>query len=142
MLKRAIDTHINMLYKDAEAYKKNENKEAQMDCLNEIKKYVELKKQFNMAHTNQTPVIKDVKWNKTGSPQPFKRGRRADSNDVSFRLGRKTYGMTKADALSESVLLEDYGNYINIWNAYENGRILLSPELAAALKAKIEYLTN
>lgn len=44
MLKRAIDTHINMLYKDTEAYKKNENKEAQMDCLNEIKKYVELKK--------------------------------------------------------------------------------------------------
>ncbi len=43
MLKRAIDTHTNCLYRDAEAYKKNGNIEAQKDCLNEIKKYTKLK---------------------------------------------------------------------------------------------------
>lgn len=43
MLKSAIDTHISMLYRDAETYRRNENKEAQMDCLSEVKKYRELK---------------------------------------------------------------------------------------------------
>lgn len=93
-----------------------------------------------MAQNNTTPTIKGDKWNKTGNPQPYKHGRRADSHDTYYRLGRKVYGLTKADADSESVLLEDFGSYANVWNAYECGQILLSPELAAALKAKIEFL--
>ncbi len=92
-----------------------------------------------MEQINMNPVIRGVKWNKTGNPQPFKRGRRADSHDTFYRLGRKVYGLTMAGADLESVLLEDYGNGANIWNAYERGQILLSPELAAALKAKIKY---
>ena len=93
-----------------------------------------------MIQNNTSPVIKCDKWNKTGDPQPYKHGRRADSHDTFYRLGRKVYGLTKADSDSESVLLEDYDCYANIWNAYEHGQILLSPELAAALKAKIEFL--
>ena len=93
-----------------------------------------------MIQTNTTPIIKGTKWNKTGSPQPFKHGRHADSHDTYYRIGKKTYGLPKADADTESVLLEDYESYASIWNAYENNRVFLSPELAAALKAKIEFL--
>ena len=49
---------------------------------------------------------------------------------------------TKADSLTEEILLEDYGSYTAIWNAYENNLILLSPELAAGIKAKIEHLNK
>lgn len=45
-LKEAVTTHINRLFKDAEAYKKIEAREAQMDCLAEIKKYESLKKKL------------------------------------------------------------------------------------------------
>lgn len=58
--------------------------------IQEEKDMLNLKKQFNMAQTNQAPIIKGVKWNKTGSPQPFKSGRRADSHDVSFPISGAT----------------------------------------------------
>ena len=45
-LKNALTTHINRLFKDAEAYKKIGAREAQMDCLAEIKKYESLKKKL------------------------------------------------------------------------------------------------
>ena len=87
-------------------------------------------------------LIKGAKWDKTGEPEPFRRSKKGDSHDASYTLGKKTYGITRADADTEEVLLEDYGTYVNIWNAYEKGEVLLSPELAAAIKAKIEYLEN
>lgn len=43
MVKRAIDTHISMLYRQVEAYKKQENFEAIKDCLEEIRKFTNLK---------------------------------------------------------------------------------------------------
>ena len=43
MIKRALDTHIYMLYKQVEAYIKQENYEAKNDCLEEIRKYINLK---------------------------------------------------------------------------------------------------
>ena len=46
MLKRAIDTHVNLLYRDADAYNKNGSQEAKMDCHAEIRKYIELKKKL------------------------------------------------------------------------------------------------
>ena len=46
MLASAIDTHISMLYRDAEAYKRNGNVEAQLDCLNEVKKFNALKEKI------------------------------------------------------------------------------------------------
>ena len=88
------------------------------------------------------PLIKGAKWEKTGEPQPFKSrkgGKKGDSHDAYYKLGKKIYGLTTADSDSEAVLLEDYGNHVAIWNAYERGRVLLSPELAAAIKAKIAY---
>lgn len=89
-----------------------------------------------------TELLQDSKWNYTAAPQPFRRGRKADSHDTFFRLGKKNYGLTKADSLTEEILLEDYGSYTAIWNAYENNLILLSPELAAGIKAKIEHLNK
>lgn len=88
-----------------------------------------------------TQLFKGSKWDNTSLPQPFRsRGRRCYSHDCFFRLGRKMYGLTKADSDTEKILLRDFGSYIAIWNAYEHRHILLSPELAAAIKAKIEYL--
>lgn len=46
MLASAIDTHISMLYRDAEVYKRNGNVEAQLDCLNEAKKFRALKEKI------------------------------------------------------------------------------------------------
>ena len=46
MIVNAIDTHISMLYKNAEVYKTSHCVEAQIDCLNEINKYKELRKEF------------------------------------------------------------------------------------------------
>ena len=43
MLKRAIDSHIAMLYKQVEAYNKQGNYEAKTDCLEEIRKFINLK---------------------------------------------------------------------------------------------------
>ena len=93
-----------------------------------------------MKQLNKTPINKGNKWMVTGDPQPFRRRGRKESHDCFFRLGRKRYGITRADADLEKVLLEDYKTYTAIWNAYENSEILLSPELAAALKAKIIFL--
>lgn len=87
-------------------------------------------------------LIQGLKWNHAAAPQPFRRGRKADSHDTFFRLGKKKYGRTKADSLTEEILLEDYGSYKAIWNAYENNQILLSPELAAGIKAKIEFFNK
>ena len=43
MIKRAIDTHISMLYRQVEAYIKQANFEAKNDCLKEIRKFINLK---------------------------------------------------------------------------------------------------
>lgn len=43
MVKRAIDTHISMLYRQVDAYIKQENYEAKNDCLEEIRKFINLK---------------------------------------------------------------------------------------------------
>lgn len=89
---------------------------------------------------NNTSVNKGEKWNSTSAPQPFRSRRKGDSHDAYYVLGRKKYGLTRADADMESVLLEDYRTYAAIWNAYEDNQILISPELAAAIKAKIQSL--
>lgn len=44
MILNAINTHIDMLYRSAEDYKRNGNTDALKDCLNEVRKYNELKK--------------------------------------------------------------------------------------------------
>ncbi len=94
----------------------------------------------NMKQLHETSINKGHKWMTTGEPQPFKRCGRKESHDCFFRLGRKRYGITKADADLEKLLLENYKTYTSIWNAHENSEILLSPELAAILKAKILFL--
>ena len=94
----------------------------------------------NIKQPHETSINKGRKWMTTGEPQPFKHCGIKESHDCFFRLGRKRYGITKADADLEKLLLENYKTYTSIWNAYENSEILLSPELAAVLKAKISFL--
>lgn len=95
-----------------------------------------------MAQNDTMALFKGEKWNDTGAPEFFRRMRRRDSHDVFYRLGSKRFGLTRADADTEDMLLENYGSYTAVWNAYERGQILLSPELAAALKAKISFLLH
>ena len=45
MIVNAIETHISALYRDVENYTRSGNKEAIIDCYNEIRKYNELKKE-------------------------------------------------------------------------------------------------
>lgn len=94
----------------------------------------------NMKQLHETSINKSRKWMTTGEPQPFKCRGRKESHDCFFCLGKKKFGITKADADLEKLLLENYKTYTSIWNAYENSEILLSPELAAVLKAKILFL--
>lgn len=46
MLTRAINTHTSQLYRNADAYRDQQNPEAVRACLDEIKKYNELLKQL------------------------------------------------------------------------------------------------
>lgn len=50
-----------------------------------------------MEHLNGTPINRGGKWAATGDPQPFRRRGRRESHDYFFCLGRKRYGITKAD---------------------------------------------
>ena len=43
MLRRAIETHVAQLYRHAEAYRAQNNREAVRDCLDEIRKFEDLK---------------------------------------------------------------------------------------------------
>ena len=43
MLRRAIETHVAQLYRHAEAYRAQNNREAIRDCLDEIRKFEDLK---------------------------------------------------------------------------------------------------
>lgn len=46
MMRYAIDCVCRSLYRDADAYKTNGNREAQMDCLKEASKYKDLRKKI------------------------------------------------------------------------------------------------
>ncbi len=84
-------------------------------------------------------VIKGEKWNATGEPEKFKANRKkhADSHDVLWTIGNKSYGSTTGERDTIDALLEEYKEYAPLWNAYEKGEVLLSPNEAAILKAAI-----
>lgn len=46
MLGVAIDTHVNMLLNEEEAYKRNGNTEAVKECLAEVRRFKELKEKL------------------------------------------------------------------------------------------------
>ncbi len=84
-------------------------------------------------------VIKGEKWNATGEPEKFKASKKkhADSHDVLWTIGNKSYGSTTGERDTIDALLEEYKEYAPLWNAYEKGEVLLSPNEAAILKAAI-----
>ena len=85
-------------------------------------------------------LAKGAKWEKTGEPEKFKTRtkKHADSHDVSWRIGKKQYGSTTAERDLLRILADEYDSLNAIWNAYENGEILLSQNEAAILKKLIE----
>jgi len=46
MLGVAIDSHVNLLLKDEDAYKRNGNTEAVKECLAEVRRFKELKEKL------------------------------------------------------------------------------------------------
>lgn len=46
MLGVAIDSHVKMLYRETDAYRKTENTEAIRECLDEVRRFKELKEKL------------------------------------------------------------------------------------------------
>jgi len=89
-------------------------------------------------------IIKGEKWNATGEPEKY-RGRvkkHAESHDVVWTIGKNRYGSTTAERDMIETLLEDYKSGVPLWNAYEKGEIILSPNEAAIIKAVIKENEN
>ena len=89
-------------------------------------------------------IIKGEKWNATGEPEKY-RGRvkkHAESHGVVWTIGKNRYGSTTAERDMIETLLEDYKSGVPLWNAYEKGEIILSPNEAAIIKAVIKENEN
>lgn len=91
-----------------------------------------------------TTLIKGAKWENTGEPDKIKSSRKkGDSHDITWYIGKKKYGSTTAERDLLVILAEDYGGDLNaVWNAYEQGEVLLSTNEAAILKKLIETNTS
>ena len=89
-------------------------------------------------------LIKGAKWENTGEPDKIKSSRKkGDSHDITWYIGKKKYGSTTAERDLLVILAEDYGGDLNaVWNAYEQGEVLLSANEAAILKKLIETNTS
>ena len=89
-------------------------------------------------------LAKGDKWEKTGEPDKFKTRtkKHADSHDVLWRIGKKQYGSTTAERDLLRILADEFDSLEAIWNAYENGELLLSQNEAAILKKLIETGTK
>lgn len=89
-------------------------------------------------------LIKGAKWENTGEPDKIKFSRKkGDSHDITWYIGKKKYGSTTAERDLLVILAEDYGGDLNaVWNAYEQGEVLLSVNEAAILKKLIETNTS
>ena len=87
-------------------------------------------------------LIKGEKWEATGEPAKFKARtkKHADSHDVLWTIGKKRYGSTVAERDLIETAIKEYGGYVEAWNAYERGEIILSENEAAILKASIEEI--
>ena len=89
-------------------------------------------------------LIKGAKWENTGEPDKIKSSRKkGDSHDITWYIGKKKYGSTTAERDLLVVLAEDYRGDLNaVWNAYEQGKVLLGANEAAILKKLIETNTS
>ena len=89
-------------------------------------------------------LIKGAKWENTGEPDKIKSSRKkGDSHDITWYIGKKKYGSTTAERDLLVVLAEDYRGDLNaVWNAYEQGEVLLGANEAAILKKLIETNTS
>ena len=96
-----------------------------------------LTKEDSSARLQKTEeVIKGAKWETTPAPEKYKERTRKHSNshDTEWKIGKKRYGSTKAETGQIELAVKMYGGYIGAWNAYEQGKILLTPNEAAIIK--------
>ena len=81
-------------------------------------------------------LVKGEKWEATGEPAKFKARtkKNADSHDVLWTIGKKRYGSTVAERDLIEDVVKEYGGYVEAWNAYERGEIILPENEAAIIK--------
>lgn len=102
----------------------------------------DLSDQENGEKSVGTKLVKGAKWRATGVPEKYKARskKRADSHGVVWTIGGKRYGSTVAERDLIETAIKEYGGYVEAWNAYERGEIILSENEAAILKASIEEI--
>lgn len=102
----------------------------------------DLSDQENGEKSVGTKLVKGAKWRATGVPEKYKARskKRADSHGVLWFIGKKRYGSTVAERDLIETAIKEYGGYVEAWNAYERGEIILSENEAAILKASIEEI--
>ena len=81
-------------------------------------------------------LVKGEKWEATGEPAKFKASvkKHANSHDVLWAIGKKRYGSTTAERDLIEDVVKEYGGYVEAWNAYERGEIILPENEAAIIK--------
>lgn len=95
-----------------------------------------------LSETDTTQLIVGDKWESTPEPKKFTRNRKQRDN-ARVNIGNKSYGCTGGILDTIETLLDGFGSAIKLWNAYENGKIILDPDTAAIIKQflKEEYNT-
>lgn len=93
-----------------------------------------------VAEENCEKLIRGEKWGLTGEPEKFKAGKKRDSHDITWYIGKdkKKYGSTTAERDLLEALKDEFGGYVAAWNAYERGAFLLGKNEAALLKKNAE----
>lgn len=74
----------------------------------------------------------------TPLPKRFKASKKK-GDDVAFFIDKKNYGCTIADRDLIEAIADQYGSYIDAWNAYEDGKIILYGNEAPILKVLAVY---
>ncbi len=79
-------------------------------------------------------LIKGAKWDSTGEPTKMRFKRKGDNYDGYITVGKTKYGRTTSEGQEFDILLEDYGTLESAWNAFEQGDVFISPNLASIIK--------
>ena len=93
-----------------------------------------------VAEEGREELIRGENWELTGEPEKYKAGKKRDSHDVTWYIGKdkKKYGSTTAERDLLEALKDEYGGSVAAWNAYERGAFSLGENEAALLKKSAE----
>ena len=70
------------------------------------------------------------------------RNNKRNHYDGAIYFGNSSYGITKADSDALSMLAIQYDSFASLYDAYQNGRVMISPELAGIVKLGADKNAN